>query len=336
MKNIMHSEKRNVWRNWLRNLVVILLTVAFIYLIVQNISLVKVKIGFTAIGFPTIMICLALHLLVFVFRTLPMAFLMREVPFIQLLNSHLIHNFYLQIMPANIGELSLPLLLADYTPKSKSLSSLFVARAYTTLVVLLMFLVSLTSIPGGSTKITMNAWKSAYIGGSAVIIGLTLLFFVAPKLKSSNNRFVVNLWKKLTNILANTKEQLIRSIKPLRLLSILVSNLMYLFLMACFYQVLLHRMGVEVNLMQQFFIMSIQVAMMLLPIKSIGNFGLMEGSWMLGLLVLGFGRSEALETGLIVHLIALLSATFYFLIGLLLRNTWLKTPSKMNENVVSG
>lgn len=332
---ILPGSNQSKRRSRFRNLVIILLTALFLAIIFQNVSLERLRTGFAAVGYPAALICLALHLLVFVFRTIPMAILMREVPFVQLLNSHLIHNFYLQILPANLGELSLPLLLASYAPRSKSLSTLFVARAYTTMVVLMLFLVSLLSLHGTAYKLTFDPRKSVYIVGCAIILGLTLALFAIPKLKHSNNRIINYGWLKLNNIFGKIREQLANSLTPIRLIIILISNLIYLFLMACFYQVLLHRLGISVNLMQQFFIMSIQVAMMLLPIKSVGNFGVVEGSWMLGLLVLGFGRSVALETGLIVHLVALLSAAFYFVIGLLLKNTLLKTPNTMNESVIS-
>jgi len=63
--------------------------------------------------------------------------------------------------------------------------------------------------------------------------------------------------------------------------------------------------------------MSIQVAILILPIKTFGGFGTSEGSWMIGMMALGIDKKIALETGFTIHIISLLSAFIFFIIGLL-------------------
>ena len=77
--------------------------------------------------------------------------------------------------------------------------------------------------------------------------------------------------------------------------------------------------------MELFFIMSLQLAILVLPIKSFAGIGTTEGVWMIGLVSLGFEKTLALESGVILHIIILISAAVFFLLGLFIKKALLDT-----------
>ena len=78
-------------------------------------------------------------------------------------------------------------------------------------------------------------------------------------------------------------------------------------------------MGIYLNLLQIVFISSIGIAFIIIPIRSIGGFGTTEGIWTIGMLLLGFDKEIAIQSGFTVHLIVLFNVLIFFLIGLLFK-----------------
>ena len=56
---------------------------------------------------------------------------------------------------------------------------------------------------------------------------------------------------------------------------------------------------------------------LILPIKSIGGFGTTEGSWAIGLILLGITKKSAIQAGFVIHIFALINVIFLFLIGII-------------------
>jgi len=302
----------------LRYVLIAVATIILLSAILANISLESTFQSFRDIGLKTMLYCIGLHFFVFVFRSLPMKLLLAQVPFLKLLNAHLIHNFYLQIVPASLGELTLPELLKGYISRTKTLSGLLVARLHSIALVGLIFFASILLLFHDFHFLHLE-YKKVY---TYLLVGLVVVFFLAMlvfKLKK-NNALISRLKNKLSRVFDEAKDVVIRSLLPRTLIVITASNMLYLLFMALFYKVLLARIGVELGVIQILFIMTIQVAVLLLPIKSFGGFGTTEGSWMLGMMALGIERGVALETGFIVHIAALISAFLFFVVGLTMRS----------------
>ena len=103
----------------IKNFAILLVTLLFVILIASNISWGDIEVSFHSIGIVTFLTCLIIHLMVYLLRCATMAiFLRQEVPFFYLISAHLIHNFYLHIVPASAGELSLPIILNKFISKS--------------------------------------------------------------------------------------------------------------------------------------------------------------------------------------------------------------------------
>jgi len=72
------------------------------------------------------------------------------------------------------------------------------------------------------------------------------------------------------------------------------------------------------NFWQAIFISSIGIAFLILPIKSIGGFGTSEGSWAIGMVLLGFNKTTGIQTGFVTHFFALMNVILLFLFGLVI------------------
>jgi uncharacterized membrane protein YbhN (UPF0104 family) len=296
-----------------------ILTLVFIVLILANISLSDVGRSLLSIGWWTLALCLLLHFCVYVLRSLAMnVFLSGEVPFRYLLVSHLIHNFYLNILPVNMGELSLPLMLSRFVSKTRSFSVLLITRLVGVLVMLALFLTSVFYVFHGFSQLDLNF--SRIVTGIIVLTAIPGMLFLLWK----SNLTKLPLMKKLIDKLTGLKNSIVYSFQHeltfAKAIYLILITLAYTTFLALFFQLILTRLSISVSIIEMFFIMSLHLAVLILPIKSFAGIGTTEGVWMLGMVALGIGSKVALESGVVIHIISLFSATVFFLIGLAARH----------------
>ena len=113
-----------------------------------------------------------------------------------------------------------------------------------------------------------------------------------------------------------------------RVLRLTFITLAYITFLALFFKVILVKLDIPVSLIELYYIMSLQLAILVLPIKSFGGFGTTEGAWMIGLMSLGIEKKTALESGIIMHMINLASAAIFFALGLLAKYIYDRKLSK--------
>lgn len=89
-------------------------------------------------------------------------------------------------------------------------------------------------------------------------------------------------------------------------------------------------MQIELNFLEVLFVMSINVAFLVLPVKSIGGFGTTEGAWALGLMVIGVAKETAIGAGFAIHILALLNVVLLFVVGFLWQSL---AKKKKNETL---
>lgn len=309
-----------------------LVTVVFLALILSQISLSNVVYGLRQVGAATIVLCFGLHLSVYALRALAFNTIVgKKGIFLYVLNSHLIHNFYLNIMPASMGELSLPYLLSEKIKPLESISAIVLSRMVMLVLMLILFIIS-----------TMSLFNDRIFNLESISLYIILLVFFAfiavvlikvfigdKKCKwKLANKVLVFLRKGFCQFLISSK----KLTSPTIASKVVLATLLYLVALTLFYQVLLIRLGLTISMVRIIFIMSIQAAILVLPIKSFGGFGTTEGSWMLGMMALGIDRDIALETGFIVHIVALLSAFFFFIIGIIWRSLALRDKIIVKSN----
>ncbi len=312
-----------------KNLIYLVITIVFILLILININLNDILKSIQIIGLKTIFLCLLVHFCVYALRCLTMSiFLHKNISFFYLLNAHFVHNFYLSIIPASLGELSLPILLEKFVPKSKSFSILLITRFINLLIIIVLFIISIILIFRDMIYIKLDFNKLLILIFTIILI--LLLLYIFYKIKLYKLPFLNKIFSKIYNIILNIKI-IIKDLSFTKLILLIIITLLYILFLALFYYIILQKINISFNLIQLIFIMSIQVAILILPIKTFGGFGTSEGSWMIGMMALGIDKKIALETGFTIHLISLLSAFIFFIIGLLgkkyLDNKYNKIPN---------
>ena len=311
-----------------KNLIYLVITIIFILLILININLNDILKSIQIIGLKTIFLCLLVHFCVYVLRCLTMSiFLHKNISFFYLLNAHFVHNFYLSIIPASLGELSLPILLEKFVPKSKSFSILLITRFINLLIIIILFIISIILIFHDMIYIKLDFEKLLIL--IFIFIMISLLLYIFYKIKLYKLPILNKISCKIHNIILNIKI-IIKDLSFKKFILLIIITMLYILFLALFYHIILQKINLSFNLIQLLFIMSIQVAILILPIKTFGGFGTSEGSWMIGMMALGIDKKIALETGFTIHLISLLSAFIFFIVGLLgikyLDNKYNKTP----------
>jgi len=311
-----------------KNLIYLVITIIFILLILININLNDILKSIQIIGLKTIFLCLLVHFCVYVLRCLTMSiFLHKNISFFYLLNAHFVHNFYLSIIPASLGELSLPILLEKFVPKSKSFSILLITRFINLLIIIVLFIISIILIFRDMIYIKLDFEKLLIL--IFIFIMISLLLYIFYKIKLYKLPILNKISCKIHNIILNIKI-IIKDLSFKKFILLIIITMLYILFLALFYHIILQKINLSFNLIQLLFIMSIQVAILILPIKTFGGFGTSEGSWMIGMMALGIDKKIALETGFTIHLISLLSAFIFFIVGLLgikyLDNKYNKTP----------
>lgn len=311
-----------------KNLIYLVIAIIFILLILININLNDILKSIQIIGLKTIFLCLLVHFCVYVLRCLTMSiFLHKNISFFYLLNAHFVHNFYLSIIPASLGELSLPILLEKFVPKSKSFSILLITRFINLLIIIILFIISIILIFHDMIYIKLDFEKLLIL--IFLFILISSLLYIFYKIKLYKLPILNKISCKIHNIILNIKI-IIKDLSLKKFILLIIITMLYILFLALFYNIILQKINLSFNLIQLIFIMSIQVAILILPIKTFGGFGTSEGSWMIGMMALGIDKKIALETGFTIHLISLLSAFIFFIIGLLgkkyLDNKYNKIP----------
>lgn len=233
---------------------------------------------------------------------------------------HFIHNFYVHTVPASLGELSFPLLLRKMIKPEKSIPVLFVSRLLFLLLTVLFFMIALALNFDllRDIKVDLNEYSILIL----LIIPVIFLWIFRGKLLTwlNKNKLFKKIRIKVKETSVNIKEESQRFKSPGFLVAVLGFTILNILALTLTYQFILKGMELHLNLLQIIFISSIGIAFVLLPIKSIGGFGTTEGSWAIGMMLLGFDKNIAIESGFVVHIIALGNVVILFLIGVLIRS----------------
>ena len=221
-----------------------------------------------------------------------------------------------QILPARTGELSYPYLFKKVHGLSmgRGISVLISARILDLFIVIIFFLSSLFLV------IENQAVKAKVfiLGAVAFLIAILiflLLFFAGFKIlklikklirliKIQNHRFVNYIYKGLEKVINNLS--VIKSPKtffPLILFSFSIWLTMYFWAFLS-----IRSLGLELNFLESVFVATFCFITSILPIHSLVGFGTTEGSWAIGMLLLGYSKGIAIASGFGFHIIVLFFA----------------------------
>lgn len=307
----------------LRNIIIsFVFSALLIYVLLINISFDSLVSVLSSFSLKIIFITFFFHFLAYVFRTLVFYlffFKKQKIGFFYLLNIHLIHNFYVHVIPASLGELSFPILLRRKIQPEKSFSILFISRILFLLLTVLLFIVAFFLNFEFFRNIEFNLLVYLYI--AFTIVPIIVIFFFRKEIFKLlfRIRFLQKLKITVLNAIDNIRSDLEYLKKPKFLFIILILTCLNILALTLTYLFILKGMNIQLSIFQTLFVSSIGITFVLLPIKSIGGFGTTEGAWAIGMLLLGFSKEIAIESGFSVHLLALLNVLVMYFIGIISR-----------------
>ncbi len=297
----------------------IVFTIALLAVLFYFTSPAKIYNAIQKVGWQFVFIGFGFHATAYLFRTFVLWLFFKDddIGYFKLLKIHFVHNFYVHVIPASLGELSFPLLLKDKVAMSKSLSVLIISRLFIMGLTVLLFLVSVYVVFDLSSFFTLKFKNSYYIIVCATLF-FAFLFITRKKIFALASKISImkKIIGKLKKLFAEIKENGQKLTQPAFILKVTAASLVSIFLIAGYYITILKGLNMDYDIYQILFVSSIGMAFIILPIKSVGGFGTTEGSWAIGLILLGTTETEAIGAGFVIHIFALLNVLVLFLLGI--------------------
>lgn len=299
-------------------------TAVILYVLLSNISIKSLLEIIKGIPLTSLVLVFVIHLSAYIFRSLVFyLFFGRKssLSFLYLLIVHFIHNFYVHVVPASLGEVSFPILLRRQVKPENSIPVLFVARIIFFLLTLLLFIVA--AFLNFNLFDSIKTDFSQYLLVLLIIIPVALIIIFRKQILKLLNRskYFRKIKVRIKETIQNTRTEWQKLSRPGFLVVVLLLTIGNIIALTLTYMLILRAMDLHLSFFQIIFVSSIGIAFVILPIKSIGGFGTTEGAWAIGMLLLGFGKEIAIESGFTVHLIALMNVVIMFVAGIILKNT---------------
>ncbi len=223
-----------------------------------------------------------------------------------------------QVLPARAGELSYPYLFkkAHNISLGKGFSLLISTRIFDLLVIIVLFLLSLLLVINDQAlKI-----KIFIIGVLAliiiVVIMLILLFagnWFLRQVGKITNKFNYKLVKYFYGGLEKVISDLAKIKSPKLFFPLILSSVLIWLSMYFLNYLVVRGLGLELYFFENVFVATFCLITSVLPIHSFIGFGTTEGSWTIGMLLLGYAKGLAITSGFGLHLINLFFSLVVFL-----------------------
>lgn len=294
-------------------------TFFILFIIFLNVSIGQIISAIKSISLKYIILGFVFHLGAHFFRSLVLFSFLKEekVNMLYVLNVHFIHNFFVHLIPAGLGEFSFPYILKKRVGISKSISVLFISRALILLLTIILFLTSIFILFDFNKLFDINfTYPSLLL--TLLIVGLSISGYLLKKLNKLS--FFSNLTGKLKKLFETSRQDL----KKLKEAGFLLKNVLFtllgIFSAVLYYFCILKGLEIKLNLFQIIFVSSIGIVFVIFPIKSFGGFGTTEGSWAVGLMLFGYSKELSIQAGFAVHIYALVNVIFLFFVGIINNN----------------
>lgn len=216
-----------------------------------------------------------------------------------------------QLLPFKLGELTYVYGIKRelQTPVSQGLSALIIIRIFDLLAISLLFVIASAalSLPG-----SFSVYFKSILGLIAILVALLAGFIFAgryfaalsarlmalPRLKEI--RLLQKVQKSMADLLAELGKY--RGRQYVELIAYPLVEWSINFVM---YWVLLRGIGLTPRALDPVVAVTFAALANLLPLNSVGNFGVQDAGWTSGMLLLGYGQDAALTSALSTHLLTL-------------------------------
>jgi len=305
------------------------ITLVCIYIILVNVDTERLSRTFRTIPWYVFTASLSVHFLAYIFRALVFLKLLEKekLGFRFVLLNHCIHNFYVHVVPASLGELSFPYLLRNRVSQGKSLLAVVVSRLVSMIFFVGLLLLSVLFIDKLAKYPEVQTAAGVLTGMGALALAATgvlrrQFLAVLERLKVARNRWLQKTGEQASHAFTYLASQ--KSLKSIGLLSLY--TLLSVLAVTLHFKILFHQLGYALSLWEILFVSSIEIIFIVIPVKSIGGFGTVEGALTMGLLMLGFELERNIETSFVIHLITLFNVTLLFLTATVIK--FLQTHAK--------
>jgi len=311
-------------KKYLSSILSLVFTLLLLFFLFKYISFTEIITSLKNIPFKFIILGFIAHLIAYLFRVLFLFIFLKDekVLFTSLLSTHFIHNLYSHLIPASLGELSFPFLLKKKISMVKSFSALLILRLITTGLSILLFVVSLFFLFEIFEHIQFQLKNPIIFLFLFLIMGLGVFVFRFRKNALeflTKIRYLKKLQNKILNVLKEIKNEIQKLRSPIFLMKVIALAFFSIMGIVLFYIIILKGLHIYLNVFQVIFVSSIGLFFLVLPVKGVGGFGTTEGSWAIGLILLGVTKKSAIEAGFAIHIYALMNVLFLFFIGIIIR-----------------
>jgi len=309
-------------------------TILLLVFLFLNIKLKEIITAVQCVSWKLILIGAFFHLAAYIFRCLALFpfFDKKSISFFELIWVHFIHNFYVHIVPASLGEISFPVLLRKKIPTHKSMAILIVSRMLILMVTVILLLISILFLYSQTLGNFSLQFKNILVI-ICIVVGFIAVYLLRKKIFNLLNRFsfLSKIIQKIKSVWQQTQNEISKLKSFLFSLKVSVFTLLSIVCTSMFYITILISENIHLNFFEVIFISSIGLVFMIIPIKSVGGFGTTEGSWAIGLMILGIDKQLAIESGFVVHIYALLNVIVIGIVGMIFRFISISSSSKINQ-----
>jgi len=287
------------------------LSLALLFLLFKVVNLKTLGFVLNHTNYVLICVCFVLYGVIYLIRSIRFKILLSDkINISNLFVINCLHNFYNTALPGRLGELSFPYFASKYASVSKteSFTQLIVARFIDLSITVLFFLISLVFY------VDNIYWKVFLIIASAIVLVLTFLNFLLPKIilkffnkiKHPQLKFLDKITLALNDIRDFTKGEKIK---------IICWSLALNFLMFLFGYIMMRSLGYPLTMVEVFIAGTASSVTTLLPINSFFNIGTQEAGWAAAFTSIGLSLQDAATSGVAYHIINLIFTCVLFLIG---------------------
>lgn len=299
----------------------VVITIVIAAILLSQISVADIIVTLVSIDPLYLIAGFAFYVCSYFFRALRFKVLIhtKEVKLSDLFAIVSVHNMVNSILPARTGELSY-IYLAKKTQgihSSEGFATLITARMFDALAISMIFLFS-AIVLGSEIHISkMNVWHL----GLFIIALVTLLFIIilyhAEKamvfFEKMMNRAKIKKFRVIM-FMVNKGYEVTDSLELIRAKNVfpfvfILSIALWCSMYATIF-IILVGMGIDINIWIAILGSTLAVAISILPIQGVGEFGTFEGAWAVAFIGLGFTKEVAIISGFGYHIIRFI----YFLI----------------------
>lgn len=303
----------------------LVVTAALLALLLYHIELSDLAATLKSIQPGHVLLGLGAYASCYLFRALRFHVLLnREVGVADLFAIVCVHNMVNDIMPARSGELSYIYLLKKLHNKNASdgAATLILSRLMDLISISILFFASVIlagELPGAISGLLFAIALSAALvvllfialvyGGRGFVLSVERL---AARLDLGQLRLIrlsIDGMKEAECRIAAVRDREVFLISFL--LSLLVWASQYLM-----YYVLLRGLGLELSFALIILGTTFAIFTSIMPVPSIGSFGVYEGLWAISFVALGFPKETAIATGFAIHIIFIVYFVFLGSIGI--------------------